>query len=134
VERPDRNTPFPTILSWVRILSVAERRGAEQPDVTVDWWRRARRLWDPVFFRQRRFRNPWGDVELLRDVIQAREWLDSDPCPDATLAGHIEAMLNAYSEMPTATVDRLVELRHVIGESTDAMLEWEKDRQQSAAN
>jgi hypothetical protein len=113
---------------------VSESGVGEKADETAVWWKRARQLWNPIFFRQRRFSNPWGDYELMLDVARAREWLNSDPCPDATLAAHLDAMLNAYGEMPTATVERLVELRHSIGVHAEAILEWEKDSRWPASN
>jgi hypothetical protein len=113
---------------------VSKSSGAANAEVSAVWLKRARQFWNPIFFRQRRFRNPYGDDELMLDVARAREWLISDPCPNAFLAGHLEAMLDAYGEMPTATVEQLVELRHIVGESAEAILEWEKDPRQSASD
>ena len=36
----------------------------------------------------------------------ARQWLRENPCPDASLDQHLEAILDAYAEMSTATVFR----------------------------
>ena len=99
--------------------SAKEKPGVE---TALEWSRRARLEWDPVFFRERRFGNPWGDVDLLAHV---QDWLVSNPAPDEQLARNIDAMLDAYFEMPTATVSRLQELREIIDHQTRAILEWE---------
>jgi hypothetical protein len=90
-----------------------------------EWCRRARLEWDPVFFAERRFGNPWGDGELLASIQRARDWLGSNPAPDERLAQDIDALLDAYSEMPNATVRRLHELREIIDHHNKAILEWE---------
>jgi hypothetical protein len=102
--------------------SAKEKPGVE---TALEWSRRARLEWDPVFFRERRFGNPWGDVDLLAQVQSARDWLVSNPAPDEQLARNIDAMLDAYFEMPTATVSRLQELREIIDHHARAILEWE---------
>jgi hypothetical protein len=94
-------------------------------NAAVEWYGQARLKWDPVFFKERRFENPWGDDELLASVQRARDWLESNPAPDEQLAQHIRCMLDAYCEMPTATVSRLQELREVIDHHATAILKWE---------
>lgn len=93
-------------------------------ETPLEWYWRARRKWDPVFFKERRFENPWGDDELLALVQSAREWLVCDQPPDEQLAEHIRSMLDAYSEMPTATVSRLQALRETIDHHANAILDW----------
>jgi hypothetical protein len=92
----------------------------------LEWYRRARSMWESVFFPGRRFRNPWGDDELPADVARVREWLDANPCPDVLLKGHVDAMLAAYDEMAGATVQRVAELRQIIGEHAEAIDEWRR--------
>jgi hypothetical protein len=96
--------------------------GVESPR---EWYKRARIEWDPVFFKERRFKSPWADVELLASVQRARDWLESNPVPDEQLAQHICSMLDAYSQLPTATVSRLGEWREVIDHHATAILDWE---------
>jgi hypothetical protein len=96
-----------------------------QRETAREWRRRARLEWEPVFFRERRFENPWGDAELLASVQSAHDWLVSNPAPDEQLARDIDALLDAYSEMPNATVSRLQELRNIIDHRNKAILEWE---------
>jgi hypothetical protein len=49
----------------------------------------------------------------------------SNPAPDAQLARDIDDLLDAYCEMPNATVPRLQELRDIIDHRNKAILEWE---------
>ena len=99
-----------------------ESRSCDEPP--REWYRRARLEWDPVFFPERRFEIPWGDEELLASVQCARDWLVSNPAPDDQLVQDIDALLDAYSEMTTATVPRLQELREIIDHHNKAILEW----------
>src|SRR5487761_2341250 len=88
-----------------------------------EWDKRARLKWDRVFFPERRFEIPWGDDELLASVQSAWDWLVRHPAPDEQLAQDIDALLDAYSEMTTATVPRLQELRKIIDHHNKAILE-----------
>ena len=100
--------------------------GPEVPpdEPRADWYWHARSMWEPVFFPERRFRNPWADHELAADVARVREWLEANPCPDPSLKAHIDAMLAAYDEMAGATVQRVTELREVIGEHAEVIDIW----------
>jgi len=70
-----------------------------------------------------RYRTPWGGGELGEAVQNARRWLADHPCPDHTIGRHLAAMLDAYAEMPRATVRRVMELREIIGEHALAVSE-----------
>jgi hypothetical protein len=47
-------------------------------------------------------------------VEAARQWLRENPSPDPALDQHLEAILDAYAEMPSATVSRVMDLRESI--------------------
>ena len=68
-----------------------------------------------------RFRTPWGGGELAAAVETAHDWLIAHPCPDPSISGHLTALLNAYAEMPHATVARVMELRETIGQHAQAL-------------
>jgi hypothetical protein len=68
-----------------------------------------------------RYRTPWGGDELVEAVQDARRWLSGHPCPDRSIGRHLTAMLEAYAEMPHATVSRVMELREIIGEHVHAV-------------
>jgi hypothetical protein len=86
------------------------------PDAINQWYYRATAACAPFLFPESRFRTPWTGDDLPADVETARQWLRENPCPDASLDQHLEAILDAYAEMPTATVSRVMELRESIGE------------------
>jgi hypothetical protein len=75
-----------------------------------------------------RFRTFWGDVELMENIRNARRWLVENPCPDESMGGHFESMLNAYAEMASATVPRLMELRDEIEQHTRVLWHPESPR------
>ena len=60
----------------------------------------------PFLFPESCFRTPWTGDDLPAAVEASRQWLREYPCPDASLDQHLEAILDAYVEMPTATVTR----------------------------
>lgn len=68
-----------------------------------------------------RFRTPWGGDELAEAVQNAHHWLIAHPCPDPSISRHLEALLDAYAEMPHATVGRVMELREIIGQHAQAV-------------
>ena len=78
------------------------------------WYRRATSGCDPFIFPESRFRTPWMNDELASVLQAARQWLSDNPCPDISIGLHLQAILDAYAEMPTATVARVMELRDVI--------------------
>jgi hypothetical protein len=78
------------------------------------WYYRATAACAPFLFPESRFRTPWTGDDLPADVEVARTWLRENPCPDASLDQHLEAILDAYAEMPTATVSRVMALRESI--------------------
>jgi hypothetical protein len=78
------------------------------------WYYRATAACAPFLFPESRFRTPWTGDDLPGAVEAARRWLRENPSPDPSLDQHLEAMLDAYAEMPTATVSRVMELRESI--------------------
>ena len=78
------------------------------------WYRRAISGCDPFIFPESRFRTPWMNDELASVLQTARQWLSDNRCPDTSIGLHLQAILDAYAEMPTATVARVMELRDVI--------------------
>jgi len=78
------------------------------------WYRRATSGCDPFIFPESRFRTPWMNDDLASVLQSARQWLSDNPCPDPAISHHLQAILDAYAEMPTATVGRVMELRDVI--------------------
>lgn len=78
------------------------------------WYRRATSGCDPFIFPESRFRTPWMNDELASVLQTACQWLSDNPCPDSSVGLHLQAILDAYAEMPTATVARVMELRDVI--------------------
>ena len=68
-----------------------------------------------------RYRTPWGGDELGEGVQNARHWLIAHPCPDPSISRHLAALLDAYAEMPHATVGRVTELREIIGQHAHAV-------------
>jgi hypothetical protein len=93
---PDRETDNPTA------------------DPINQWYYRATAACAPFLFPESRFRSPWTGDDLPGAVEAARTWLRENPSPDPSLDQHLEAMLDAYAEMPTATVSRVMELRESI--------------------
>jgi hypothetical protein len=68
-----------------------------------------------------RYRTPWGGDELAEAVQNAHHWLTAHPCPDPSISRHLAALLDAYAEMPHATVARVMELRVIIGHHAQAV-------------
>jgi hypothetical protein len=68
-----------------------------------------------------RYRTPWGGDELTEAVRNAHHWFTAHPCPDPSIGRHLTALLDAYAEMPHATVGRVMELREVIGHLVHAV-------------
>jgi hypothetical protein len=56
----------------------------------------------------------WPGDELVGPLEKARRWLEDNPCPDEAIGEHLRAMVVAYSEIPGATVPRMMELRDII--------------------
>jgi hypothetical protein len=83
-------------------------------ETIAEWYNRAIPACDPFIFPESRFRNPWVDDELAEAIQSACRWLDANPCPLESVDQHLHAMLNAYADMKTATVSRVMELREVI--------------------
>jgi hypothetical protein len=90
-------------------------------DAINQWYYRATAACAPFLFPESRFRTPWTGDDLPADVETARRWLRENPCPDASLDQHLEAILDAYAEMPTATVSRVMELRESIAVHASAL-------------
>lgn len=86
-----------------------------QSDLLSEWYRRAAVACDPFIFPESRYRCPWVNEELSSGIESAGLWLRENPCPDTSIGEHVRAMLNAYAQMTTATVTRLMELREIIG-------------------
>jgi hypothetical protein len=86
------------------------------PEVAAQWYRRARSACEPFMFAEARFRTPWVDDEFAEVIRLARQWLRDNPCPDQALGQTFVGMLEAYNEMTTATVSRVMELRSDIEE------------------
>jgi hypothetical protein len=83
-------------------------------DAVTQWYYRATAACAPFLFPESRFRTPWTGDDLPSDVEAARQWLRENPSPDAALDQHLEAILDAYAEMPSATVSRVMDLRESI--------------------
>jgi len=75
-------------------------------------------------FAEARFRTPWVDDEFAEVIRTAGQWLRDNPCPDDSLGQHFVAMLDAYAEMTSATVARLMELRAIIEQEVRALDQW----------
>ena len=84
------------------------------------WYASAGSIWE-LLSPEMRFRTPWGGGELAAAVETAQHWLIDHPCPDPLIGGHLTALLNAYAEMPNATVARVIELRETIGQHAQAL-------------
>jgi hypothetical protein len=95
-------------------MSPDQETGQFTADAIEHWYRRATTACAPFLFPESRFRNPWTDDELPGAVEAARRWHQQNPCPDASLDEHLEAILDAYAEMSVATVSRVMEIREVI--------------------
>ena len=84
------------------------------------WYAAAGSIWE-LLSPEMRFRTPWGGGELAAAVEEAHHWLIAHPCPDPAISEHLTALLNAYAEMPRATVARVMELRETIGQHAQAL-------------
>jgi len=94
------------------------------------WYYRATAACAPFLFPESRFRTPWTGDDLPGAVEAARRWLRENPSPDPSLDQHLEAMLDAYAEMPTATVSRVMELREDIELHTKVLDRRRQPREQ----
>jgi hypothetical protein len=102
------------------------QRAAENLAEELSQWQgRARSAWQPFFFAEMRFRTFWGDAELMDNIQNVRRWLVENPCPDDSVRRHFEGMLNAYTEMASASVPRLMELRDEIEQHTKVL--WQPE-------
>jgi hypothetical protein len=95
-------------------------------DATFQWYVEATSVWGTLLCPEMRFRTPWVDDELAATIGHARRWLKDNPCPSPRIDRHCVAVLDAYAEMTTATVRRVVELRDIIEDNANAVLkvEW----------
>jgi hypothetical protein len=102
---------------------VSKRAGLEAPSTEAisRWYAKASSVWGPLMFPETRFRTPWIDDEFAMTIQNARQWLRANPCPDPEIGRRCLAMLDAYAEMTTATVGRLMELRNDILENAIAV-------------
>lgn len=105
---------------------------AAMPDPTAQWYRRARVACEPFMFAEARYRTPWVDDELAEVVRTARQWLRDHPCPDYALGQNFVGMLDAYNEMTSATVSRVMELRSIIERYVHALDKWKPPSSRSA--
>jgi hypothetical protein len=94
------------------------------PDPTAQWYRRAWIACEPFMFAEARYRTPWVDDEFAEVIRVARQWLGDNPSPDCTLGQNFVGMLDAYNEMTTATVSRVMELRSLIEHHVQALDRW----------
>ena len=84
------------------------------------WYADAGSIWE-LLSPEMRYRTPWGGGELSEAVDNAHRWLIAHPCPDPSVSRHLTALLDAYAEMPHATVARVMELREIIGRHAEAV-------------
>jgi hypothetical protein len=84
------------------------------------WYADAGSIWE-LLSPEMRYRTPWGGDELADAVENAHHWLIAHPCPDASMSRNLTALLDAYAEMPHATVSRVMELREIIGQHAQAV-------------
>jgi hypothetical protein len=83
--------------------------------VNIDqWYKKATAACAPFLYPESRFSMPWTGDELPQAVLAARKWHEQNPCPDELLDRHLTSILDAYSEMASATVGRVMELRDTI--------------------
>lgn len=75
-------------------------------------------------FAEARFRTPWVDDEFAEVIRTARQWLRDNPCPDPALGQNFVGMLDAYNEMTSATVSRVMELRSDIEQYVHELDKW----------
>jgi hypothetical protein len=101
-------------------------------DPTAQWYRRARSACEPLMFTEARYRTPWVDDEFAEVIRTARQWVRDNPCPDYALGQIFEGMLDAYNEMTSATVSRVMELRSVIEQYMQALDTWKPPSSRSA--
>jgi hypothetical protein len=79
---------------------------------------------EQFIFASMRYRTPWVDEELLGELQHSGEWLRAHPSPDPSMGVHLWAILDAYGEMTTATVARVMELRQSVEQHVSAMDSW----------
>jgi hypothetical protein len=82
--------------------------------IAAQWCSRATAGCAPFLYPEFRFRNPWAGDDLAEAVAAARRWLEENPCPNDIVNEHVSMVLDAYAEMSTATVARVMALRMVI--------------------
>jgi hypothetical protein len=83
-------------------------------------------------FAEARYRTPWVDDEFAEVVRTARKWLRDNPSPDPALGQNFIGMLDAYNEMTSATVSRVMELRRDIEPYVHALDKWKPPSSRSA--
>jgi hypothetical protein len=94
------------------------------------WYKRAATACAPFLYPESRFRTPWTGDELPELVARARLWHQDNPCPDELVDHDVTVILDAYSEMATATVARFMELRETIKDHAAALEERRAHRSQ----
>jgi len=119
---------------YICYMSPDRETGNPTPDAINQWYYRATAACAPFLFPESRFRTPWTGDDLPGAVESARQWLRENPCPDASLDQHLEAILDAYTEMSTATVSRVMELRESIGEHAKTLDRRRAPRDQPPAS
>jgi hypothetical protein len=92
---------------------------------TREWYRRARTACEQFIYASMRYRTPWVDDELLLTLEEARQWHAANPSPDPAMGVLLDSILNAYEEMTSATVGRVLELRQSVERYVEAMETWE---------
>ena len=93
-------------------MSVSPRQATDR---AITAWFEAAGAIREMLSPEMRYRTPWGGDELAEAVQNAHHWLIANPCPDPSISRHLAALLDAYAEMPHATVGRVMELREIIG-------------------
>jgi hypothetical protein len=102
-------------------MSPDRETGTPAADAISQWYYRATAACAPFLFPESRFRTPWTGDDVPGAVEAARRWLRENPSPDASLDQHLAAILDAYAEMTTATVARVMELRESIAVHAEAL-------------
>jgi len=91
--------------------------GETEPFAAVnidEWYKKATGACAPFLYAESRFRTPWTGDELPEAVMAARKWHEQNPCPDELLDKHLTSIMDAYGEMTSATVARVMELSESI--------------------
>jgi hypothetical protein len=99
-------------------VSVSPRQATES---AISAWFESAGAIRELLAPEMRYRTPWGGDEFAEAVRNAHHWFIAHPCPDPSISRHLTALLDAYAEMPHATVGRVMELREVIGHHAQAV-------------